>query len=93
VAEAVRVHATTLGWTHTETDERSGGEIQRWSRPEAKAAVYIRNSASADDGAIFVTHLASPMGRLIAGVLLGAAAGLLGSLVLPMVITRMRTQR
>lgn len=92
VAEAVRARASSLGWTPDGTDELTAGEIQRWSRPEADAAVYISSSHSDDDGTIFVTHAASPMGRLITGVAFGAGAGLLVVVALP-VVTRLRPQR
>ena len=63
VFESVRDHASQLGWTHVQTDDSPAGEVQNWSRTEAKAAVYVRNFEGADDEVIFVNHLASPMAR------------------------------
>lgn len=81
VAETVRHHAAQLGWTYVRTDDFPAGEVQHWSRDEARASIHLPNSEGDEDGAIAVRYHASPMDRLINGAQLGAVAGLLLALV------------
>lgn len=87
----VRDSAIASGWTPVDTEVAGGGEVQRWTRQEVAASIYLfdRQTSASDDGMIYVHYAEATAGRFLAAVALGAGLGLfLGLLVAPLVARR-----
>ena len=76
ISDQLLAHARAEGWTHVQTENQPGGDIQRWVRQEVEAAIYVRDLEGSDDGIVFVHYGFSPTDRVVIGLLLGGATGL-----------------
>jgi hypothetical protein len=91
VSEGMLDHGAELGWQHIETDVRPGGHVQRWTREEANASIYILNADMSSTGMVWVRYPHSPADRFIVGSLIGALVGLVATVVFRMMVRRRST--
>lgn len=75
ISDLLLAHARAEGWTHVQTENLPGGDIQRWVRQDVAAAIYVRDLEGSDDGIVFVHYRFSPTDRAVIGLLLGGAIG------------------
>jgi hypothetical protein len=90
-SEGMLAHGAELGWQHIETDVRPGGHVQRWTREEANASIYIFNADMSAEGVVWVRYPHSPADRFIVGSIIGALVGLVATVVVRRIVHRRST--